>query len=570
MRVKHLILAATSILLILSSCAQPNTDLLEQINRRLDDLEYKLMQIERSQNSTKQEIQKLQEEVARINNEVVAAKKMIEAQRDLPKVSQEDVDKILTRLSSLEMRYNQLSVALNISDIRELIYKLGDLEVAQKQQQLAYERFVRETQTLLEQVNAREISQRLDSLTNSVASIRNQIDQALELETRIKVLESSVESIVVKADGSPANLSKIETEISQLRSNVKDLENSIRREMDRRFFELQQRLSSGGTSGDLQNYIANTTALVRQLTNELEYLRGLVKEYDRDKFLRLDQGYITYVVKAGDTLSAIANAYGLKGEKIKQLMDINQIQDSNRLLVGQRIKIPIDDPSSLFRYPLDSSIDPKNVISSFGQPFGGGVKTGVEIYVDYPMKVRAILPGKVVSIMRDQGYWVRVDHGNGILAVYGNLLSTEVSQGQWLGIGQTVGTADKVFHFEIWIDGEPRDPMRIILKYAGQFEATYYTEWEDGKLPEHPAFRVTTTGTTPKAWWTLAADPSVLPLGTIVYIPQFSDKPNKGFFVVEDTGLAIKGRIVDIYLNDLTQARKNMRSYVDVYVVANR
>lgn len=570
MRPKRLLFLVLPVVLILSSCMQPDTSLLEKVNRRLDDLEYRLMQIEKNQNSTRQDIQKLQEEVARINNEVATAKRMIETQRELPTVSRDDIDRILARLNSLEMKYNQLSVALNISDIRELIYKLGDLEVSQKQQQLNYEKFVRDTQALLEQVNAREIAQRLDSLTNSVASIRNQIDQALELETRLRTLEASVETLIIKADGSPANLSKVENEIGQLRSSVKDLESVIRKEMDKRFFELQQRLSSGGTSADLQNYIANTTALVRQLTNELEYLRGLVKEYDRDKFLRLDQGYISYVVKTGDTLSAIANAYGLKGEKIKQLMEINQIQDANRLLVGQRIKIPIDDPSSLFKYPLDIQINPNDILSTYGQPYGGGIKTGVEIYVATPTKVKAILPGKVVSILKDEGYWVRVDHGNGILAVYGNLSTIDVSQGQWLGIGQSIGMVNRILHFEIWIDGEPRDPLRIILKYLGQFEATYYTEWEDGKLPEHPTFRITTAGTVPKSWWTLAADPNLLPLGTIVYIPQFSDKPNNGFFVVEDTGLAIKGRIVDIYLSDLAQARTNMRSLVDVYIVSNR
>ncbi|AEH50362.1 3D domain-containing protein [Pseudothermotoga thermarum] len=570
MKVKSLIFILPFLILILTSCMQYDRDVMEKLNRRLDDLEYKLMQIERNQNATRQEVQKLQEEINRLSEEIAYAKRMLDLQRTTPTVSQEDVDKILSRLSSLEMRFSQLSVALNISDIRELIYKLGDLEAAQKQQQLAYEKFVRETQILLEQVNAREIAERLDSLTNSLISIRNQINQALELEARIKALESSVENLVAMSDGSPTNISKLESDINQLRVSLRELESNLRREMDKRFFEFQQRTVYSGTSSDLQNYIANTTALVRQLTNELEYLRGLVREYDRDRFLKLDQGYITYVVKPGDTLSAIARAYGFGADKIKQIVELNQLQDPNRLLVGQRLKIPIDDPSSLFRYPLDVPVDPKNVLSSFGQPVGGGVRTGVEIYVDQPTKVRAILPGKVVNILKDDGYWVRIDHGNGILAVYGNLSTVEVSQGQWVGIGQFVGTVDRIFHFEIWIDGEPKDPFRIIFKYAGQFEATYYTEWEDGKLPEHPTFRITTAGTIPKNWWTLAADPSVLPLGTVVYIPQFSDKPNNGFFVVEDTGLAIKGRIIDIYLNDLAQARANMRSFVDVYIVTSK
>jgi len=162
---------------------------------------------------------------------------------------------------------------------------------------------------------------------------------------------------------------------------------------------------------------------------------------------------------------------------------------------------------------------------------------------------------------------VRIDHGNGILAVYGNLVKVNVHEGQWVSSGEIIGTSGNTFHFEMWIDGEPRDPLRILLKYAGKFEATFYTEWEDGKLPAHPAFRVTSSGTVPREWWTLAADTHFLPMGSLVYIPAFVHKPNRGFFKVEDTGAAIKGNKIDIYTTHIQDALKGMRAYVDVYLV---
>ncbi|MDI3495524.1 MAG: hypothetical protein PWQ72_1651 [Pseudothermotoga sp.] len=557
------------LVIIVISCTPYDQDLLEQINRRLDELEYRIAQIEKSTYNNQKNIEKLQQEVSKINNEVSSTKKLLDEQKNLPAVSPDEINEIMARLTSLEMRYNQLSVALNVSDIRELIYKLGDIEAAQKQQQINYEKFVQQTEQLLNQVNAEQIAAKLSGLENSVHSISNQIAEVMELSSRIKSIETTIENLAIENPQIQQNIDLfgLETQINQLKTEIKNTESALKKELEEKLSKLQ--IKSGEIMpSDLQQYIANTTALTRQLATEIETLRGIVREYDRDRFLRLDQGYVTYVVKSGDTLSSIAQAYGLKLDKIKQLAELNGIEDANRLLVGQRIQIPVEDTNSLFKYPLDSPLNPQDIAGAFSEPTGSGARTGIDIRINTPRKVRSMLPGRVVNILQDNnGYHIRIDHGNGILAVYGNLKAIEVVQGQWISGGNNVGTVENIFHFEIWIDGEPRDPLRILLKYAGKFEATYYSEWEDGKLPEHPTFRITAAGTVPKEWWTIAADPSVIPLGSVVYIPQFCGGPNYGFFKVEDTGAAIKGNKIDIYTSNIKQALVNMRSYVDVYVV---
>lgn len=55
----------------------------------------------------------------------------------------------------------------------------------------------------------------------------------------------------------------------------------------------------------------------------------------------------------------------------------------------------------------------------------------------------------------------------------------------------------------------------------------------------------TSTGTKPQVGRTIAVDPSVIPYGTKIYIPEF-DK----VFVAEDCGSAIKGNRIDIYMQD--------------------
>ena len=72
---------------------------------------------------------------------------------------------------------------------------------------------------------------------------------------------------------------------------------------------------------------------------------------------------------------------------------------------------------------------------------------------------------------------------------------------------------------------------------------------------------ITSTGTKPK-WGTISVDPSVIPYGTKVYIPQFGQT-----FIAEDCGGAIKGNKIDIYMNDETAVKNWGRKTIDIYIV---
>lgn len=72
---------------------------------------------------------------------------------------------------------------------------------------------------------------------------------------------------------------------------------------------------------------------------------------------------------------------------------------------------------------------------------------------------------------------------------------------------------------------------------------------------------ITSTGTVPK-WGTIAVDPSVIPYGTKIYIPQF-DK----YFIAEDCGGGIKGNKVDIFMNSESECNSWGRRTIDIYIV---
>lgn len=76
---------------------------------------------------------------------------------------------------------------------------------------------------------------------------------------------------------------------------------------------------------------------------------------------------------------------------------------------------------------------------------------------------------------------------------------------------------------------------------------------------------ITASGAKASEWYTVAAGRSY-PIGTVIYIPYFKDKPNGGWFVVQDRGGAISSDRLDIFMGSHSGAlqfgRRNLECYV--------
>lgn len=76
---------------------------------------------------------------------------------------------------------------------------------------------------------------------------------------------------------------------------------------------------------------------------------------------------------------------------------------------------------------------------------------------------------------------------------------------------------------------------------------------------------ITSSGAKASSWYTLAAGKSY-PIGTVIYIPYFKDKPNGGWFVVQDRGGAISNNKLDVYMGTHAQALQFGRRSIECYV----
>ncbi|MCY0876680.1 MAG: 3D domain-containing protein [Firmicutes bacterium] len=82
-----------------------------------------------------------------------------------------------------------------------------------------------------------------------------------------------------------------------------------------------------------------------------------------------------------------------------------------------------------------------------------------------------------------------------------------------------------------------------------------------GKRPGDPGYGITASGRVAQPRHTIAVDPDLIPLGSIVYIDGI------GYRVAEDVGGAIKGHHIDVFFANDDQARIfGVKSHVKVYV----
>ena len=94
-----------------------------------------------------------------------------------------------------------------------------------------------------------------------------------------------------------------------------------------------------------------------------------------------------------------------------------------------------------------------------------------------------------------------------------------------------------------------------------------YTASTCGKSPKSKGYGVTASGAKASSWYTVAAGKGY-PMGTVIYIPSMKNKPNGGWFVVQDRGGAISNNKLDIYMSTYNECiqfgRRNLECYIYV------
>ena len=193
-----------------------------------------------------------------------------------------------------------------------------------------------------------------------------------------------------------------------------------------------------------------------------------------------------HIVRKGDTLSQIANLYGIG---LKTLLQFNKSINVRKLEIGQKIFIPtmdnsvdIDSPSGRIGNFAEQLVGKKGdfiwPLPVNGQFIRGFVPTGrkqhkgIDIAIQGGTKVLASQSGRVIycgNEIKSYGNMVIIEHGNGITTVYAHLKRVLAIKNQKIRKGDEIGTVGNTgrttgyhLHFEIRVDGEAINPLQYL------------------------------------------------------------------------------------------------------------
>lgn len=153
---------------------------------------------------------------------------------------------------------------------------------------------------------------------------------------------------------------------------------------------------------------------------------------------------------------------------LKRVLDA--AREAFRDVPPEAVGAPLAQRKGKLRWPANGRI-----AARYGSSLAEGKLTlnGIVIAAAEGSEVRAIHAGRVVYAdwLRGYGLLTIIDHGGGILTVYGYNQSLLRNVGDWVKegeqiatVGSTGGRASPALYFELRVGGEPQDPARWLRR----------------------------------------------------------------------------------------------------------
>jgi len=189
-------------------------------------------------------------------------------------------------------------------------------------------------------------------------------------------------------------------------------------------------------------------------TNTIMWANDLNRASDiqpGDTLVILPVAGVQHIVKKGDTINTIAEKYEGDAEEIlafNQLFETDELSTGMTLIIpGGAIKTPVQTKASA--QPV--SVSGATIASGLSHPAPGAVKTqGIHGYnaVDLAgasgMAIRAAAAGEVIVSKASgwnggYGQYIVIKHPNGTQTLYAHLSSNAVAVGNYVSQGETIG-----------------------------------------------------------------------------------------------------------------------------------
>ena len=223
------------------------------------------------------------------------------------------------------------------------LYENGELK-KQKGYVCFYERNYEMQEYMLEKRERKPIeSPEKDKVMKSIRSIIQEKEERSQRRKNSVFLYgiSSFMAVVVLVIGinllnSYEKMKKFDTSLSNIAleiSNISEKEKSIQTS--------DNSVSVNKISGDVYPTEAETESTESRTTQSQTEQSQIEKQAESAEMVKeADAAQTTYIVKKGDTIMSICKKYYGNTEKLNEIIAVNNIEDADKLYIGQEIKLP--------------------------------------------------------------------------------------------------------------------------------------------------------------------------------------------------------------------------------------
>ncbi|HEY1812582.1 MAG TPA: M23 family metallopeptidase [Kofleriaceae bacterium] len=176
------------------------------------------------------------------------------------------------------------------------------------------------------------------------------------------------------------------------------------------------------------------------------------------------------MVLASFALMVLASSDALADDSIasRAAREVADVYHSAAAAIAEVVPAPVPDITMLTTQPI-----PQTLSSGYGwrdDPIRHTWRfhSGTDFPADYGTPVLAAGAGTVIYAGRFAGYGncVQIDHGGGVITLYGHMRKIEVKKGATVAAGDRIGQVGSTgratgphLHFEIRLDNRPVDPV---------------------------------------------------------------------------------------------------------------
>ncbi len=333
------------------------------------------------------------------------------------------------------------------------------------------------------------VPQAKTGFANTIGGLKDNLsnvkDEREEVKNEMMQVVANINALKNKVDALTNEINYTITVIEQTEDNIAKKQEEIQSQetnLNARLVVMYKNGSIGFVdvllgSNSISEFIYNIDMIKKIYQNDIEVLKKLQKEQKELEEIkkRLKEKRIE-LKKQKEDLSVRQEELDAEKKKLEQkekelkaeadalISKIKALQDAQRKYAGGALAWPV--PSSSY------------ITSSFGRRIHPIFKkwsdhTGTDIGATYGAAIIAANDGKVIMSQWYGGYGkcIIIDHGGGIVTLYGHCSSLLVSVGQEVKRGQTIAKIGSTgnstgnhLHFEVRKNGAYVDPMSYYKK----------------------------------------------------------------------------------------------------------